>query len=317
MNEEQMYELPILLSVSPFIHKKFHSALYENVDMLYHYTDLNGMVGIVTNKSFWASHIKYMNDSKEYLHGINICNKIINENKEKCTDANFLQFLDALSKLLTKEEHKVFVVSFCPNGDLLSQWRGYGQNDRGVSLGFKLEDLYSHTTQIDNNYFIPYKVIYDEQIQRSIIEEIIRIGRESIKRNMEKYPNLNSIPKDIANHIIETIRLYIPLFKNESFKEENEWRFIITYFEDIDLKKDMQFRVRKTAILPYVELTLHKFLHDNEEIIQSPNIPLNQIIIGPSRDQQLIFDSIRFFLESNNFNNTKDMIKTSSIPFRW
>ena len=35
--------------------------------MLYHYTSLEGLLGVINSKSIWASHCKYLNDSLENL----------------------------------------------------------------------------------------------------------------------------------------------------------------------------------------------------------------------------------------------------------
>lgn len=34
-----------------------------------------------------------------------------------------------------------FVICFCEEGDKLSQWRGYADNGRGVSIGFSEQEL--------------------------------------------------------------------------------------------------------------------------------------------------------------------------------
>ena len=49
----------------------------KNIKALYHYTNLEGAKGIISNKTFWASHIKFMNDSKEYSHGLEVCETIV------------------------------------------------------------------------------------------------------------------------------------------------------------------------------------------------------------------------------------------------
>jgi hypothetical protein len=41
---------------------------------------------------------------------------------------------------------QIFVVSFCPDGDLLSQWRGYGQSG-GYAIGFDANILKGLTTK--------------------------------------------------------------------------------------------------------------------------------------------------------------------------
>lgn len=46
---------------------------------MYHYTDINGFISIIQNREFWLSHIRFINDRKEYLEGRERCNKIKNE----------------------------------------------------------------------------------------------------------------------------------------------------------------------------------------------------------------------------------------------
>ena len=38
----------------------------EPPDTLYHYTNLEGLMGIIQDKAIWATHTQYLNDTKEY-----------------------------------------------------------------------------------------------------------------------------------------------------------------------------------------------------------------------------------------------------------
>ena len=38
--------------------------------MLYHYTSLQGLIGIISNSSIWCSHCEYLNDSSEFNQAI-------------------------------------------------------------------------------------------------------------------------------------------------------------------------------------------------------------------------------------------------------
>nr|WP_235843329.1 hypothetical protein [Enterobacter huaxiensis] len=38
---------------------------------IYHYTDLNGLKGIIESGSLWATHFSFLNDSNELTHGMN------------------------------------------------------------------------------------------------------------------------------------------------------------------------------------------------------------------------------------------------------
>jgi hypothetical protein len=39
-------------------------------DTLYHYTDASGLHGILENNSLWATHAAYLNDSQEFIYGM-------------------------------------------------------------------------------------------------------------------------------------------------------------------------------------------------------------------------------------------------------
>lgn len=36
---------------------------------IYHYTDLNGLKGIIESEALWATNINFLNDKNEYIHG--------------------------------------------------------------------------------------------------------------------------------------------------------------------------------------------------------------------------------------------------------
>ncbi len=95
--------------------------------VLYHYTSISGMIGIVSSKVLWASEIRYLNDAAELKHlqqlVVNVVQKV-----EEHTDA-----VSEISRqfgmwLTERVQHGplVFVVSLTERGNLLSQWRGSG-----------------------------------------------------------------------------------------------------------------------------------------------------------------------------------------------
>jgi hypothetical protein len=48
--------------------REFWQTVREIPAVLYHYTSMDGLVGIVTNKQIWASHVPYLNDRTEQEH---------------------------------------------------------------------------------------------------------------------------------------------------------------------------------------------------------------------------------------------------------
>ncbi len=91
-------------------------------DILYHYTSLSGVMGIVDKKALWASDIRFLNDAEELTHTSNLLQHEISKRiKQKNCNVKLLnQFRDWLSNRIT-DGHMLFVTSFTANGNLLSQ----------------------------------------------------------------------------------------------------------------------------------------------------------------------------------------------------
>jgi hypothetical protein len=48
--------------------------------IVYHYTDINGLLGIIESDCIWATHVSRLNDSSEYLHGIKVVRDFVQKN---------------------------------------------------------------------------------------------------------------------------------------------------------------------------------------------------------------------------------------------
>ncbi|WP_416826265.1 DUF2971 domain-containing protein [Ectobacillus polymachus] len=297
---------PIYMSLCSYVFEKHLNVLHERVDTLYHYTNLEGLLGIIETPGFWATHIQYMNDSKEYLHGLSLCNDIIKEITNQVSSNNKkVQFLEKVYEKLNTVDSEDFVVSFCPDGDLLSQWRGYSRGQYGVSIGFNVRELGEFRTPRDNEYFYPRQVIYDLEIQRTVIIEMLQMSLLHI--DSDSVPlDLEFIPAEVAR----ALKYYIPLFKDSSFSEEREYRLFTTNFAQSNGGHNLAFRARGNVILPYVKLELENS-HRNEEV----NLPIKNIIVGPSDSTQFTIDSIKYYLKEKKYKNYNDVVP-SKIPYR-
>ena len=141
-------------------------------ESLYHYTDLNGLLGIVGSHQLWLTDARYSNDEEEMDYGYDTADKVI-ESLRLGADAQKVQYLDLVTNNLeSSESESVFVCCFCTKGDLLSQWRSYAANGTGVSLEFNW-DKFSWFTGPDSPHgglMRLWKVFYD-QIGRASCRE--------------------------------------------------------------------------------------------------------------------------------------------------
>lgn len=287
----------------PLISKEFKKYFTKNIKALYHYTNLEGAQGIISDKTFWASHIKFMNDSKEYSHGLEVCESIVQKLIQELPLENLRRaYLEEVFTILEEQDTDIFVVSFCESGDLLSQWRGYSRSQHGISIGFDFSSLFDVSFHLSEENFFPRKVIYDHKLQERIIRRIINVSLISLELSEVK-PQFS--PKEVAR----TIGYFLPLFKHATFSEEKEWRIIVTNSRSMSYQHELKFRARDNIILPYIELETHN------KVLQNDNrLPVNQIIIGPSGTNEFTARSINYYLKNVGYPTVP--IKLSHIPYR-
>lgn len=293
------------------------------VDCIYHYTSLSGLISIVENQSIYCSNINFLNDKKEYKYGVEIILSVVEKLKESKNYNNILEKVSEHINLIYKSER--YVTCFSKNGDLLSQWRAYANQGKGVSIGFERsnfnESIYQH--------IIGHHISYDEKYQKEVIEELIRIiivffeeRKEFIEWADYGYEWL------VANAIIENLDNIISTYKHPSFCEEQEFRFEYVIDGNMIEKGDERifFRPTESLIVPYILLKseYRLFLENREKgkyddygempepIIR--NIPIKKIIIGPSLDFESVKLGISELLEKNNYKDV--LIERSKIPYR-
>ena len=85
--------------------------------------------GIITTNEIWASHTQYLNDRLDFRHAIEIAKDELPEMKREPMFIDKMELLDEIESALgiRMESVNVCVCSFSADGDVLSQWRAYGE----------------------------------------------------------------------------------------------------------------------------------------------------------------------------------------------
>jgi len=94
---------------------------------LHYYRELSTLWSILEGQDIWAGHVRFSNDSAEVLRGEEFLLGPATQRLES-HDALCRETVNAI------EEHQPYMMCFCDDGDLLSQWREYAKN--GVSIEF-------------------------------------------------------------------------------------------------------------------------------------------------------------------------------------
>jgi hypothetical protein len=278
---------------------------------LYHYTDVNGLSGILAANSLRASAASYLNDSSEIEYGCRILVSVLDHwvelNKGRNTFA--VQVLNALLRMFKAPVSKfsrrsdIFVTCFCEEDNLLSQWRAYGAKG-GYSLGFEVEGLRKGMLA-PAPYNSPrlVKVVYQENVQVARIESVLAQSMTEVERTFQakpvSTPAVNGFFADVTLAIEELLLDEVAAFKHPAFLDEREWRLIAR----LDLRPELsstvppedvihQFRLAGGYVVPFIELKPRE-----------GKIPLTSVGFGPSLDFKRYQDPVRQLLAVKGFSD--------------
>src|SRR5262249_50303046 len=88
---------------------------------LFHYTNIQGLLGMLQSNRIWATNCRFMNDPTEMAYAINLVREIIQSVWPKKDTGGLSKLKDSLSSRLNEFESnaKVYIACFCKAGDLL------------------------------------------------------------------------------------------------------------------------------------------------------------------------------------------------------
>ncbi len=281
---------------------------------LFHYTTIDGLLGIFREKKIWATSVLHLNDKAEFSLAAGIFKNAIEELEKRLAlpaaaaitpagykidlRALFLSVLShitdpALSTTLT------YVCSFSEKGDQLSQWRGYCPGGYGFSIGFDYSQLEKH---IERQRCILAQCIYKEDEQRLFIDQYVKEAIEPILTSLND-ENLGKRAPECLNELFYVL----PVLKHETFQEEKEWRLISSTFEA--KSTSVKFRAGKTTLIPYYEFEL------TDEKNEGQTLPIESITIGPTPNQTESLYAVKALLNQYGMSKQVNVIH-SKIPYR-
>lgn len=248
--------------------------------LIYHYTTITGLIGIISHKELWASDCRFLNDGTELSYAKEIFfNEVTKLELPSIYGGGYRLPGSSLSGF------QMFIACFCEDGDLLSQWRGYG-TEQGYSLGFDIQLLN------DNDFYEIKPVCYG-----------IDNPREYFKNELDAAPQPTAHPGIEEWHRSGWILPRLAAVKHPSFIEEKEWRLMLQIPSMGRSEKAYEICFRPSTLGPigYIKIPF-----------QTPC--LREIIIGPGEYSTTREAAVREMLSKNGFSDT--LVRISKIPVR-
>jgi hypothetical protein len=322
--------------------------------LLYHYTSLEGLLGIIESQSIRATHIRYLNDRSELRNAfenryVEIFTDSINTIYSKYFNSDWFEEMRRYG-----EKYDRFLVSFTDDdaaskedssraGDRLSQWRAYAKSSGGFSLGFEYEEILadfkrSRPKGTGGNIRVfrcSYGTLEKETIAKDIgkysadyfsrfraekgaafVEENHRKPDDSEEESINRQAAIKMVAASFAHY-----SLAASSFKNEAFSEEHEWRIVFVAKREDLLSKHTENPTNPIIRFRSAKLGVIPYM-EFPLSLATQSSPLRRIVVGPTPHKEEAVNAVKLLLESKcikvKTDGSQDGVEVvpSSIPYR-
>jgi hypothetical protein len=288
---------------------------------LHHFTSLETAYRIMAKDDVHLSHAEYSNDQTEMEQAKKVITCELSTHSKN--EQFFAQILKAYEQLAPELDAYLLCMSTGRNlngalapQDILSQWRAYGQDGKGVCLTLEtdhLDRLVYNTPSLRLN-----PVIYDPNTQLMFIDAILQRAISAHKSGVHHAHEAAIAALDFAR----------PLMKAPGFAEEAEWRLIFVPL-GATAQPQLGYRPRRDFLAPFISLhhvwtdlrpqmlEIRELRTTLPTILPCPKVPplvlITKLMIGPSGHQSLNERSFTKLIRQTN--RSIDILK-SQIPYR-
>lgn len=279
---------------------------------LYYYTSTDTMRYILEKGDIFATNIRYMNDSEEYINGLEELFRLAkNEdlvNKWKIDKCRNDIRIEDIRRTFTAENLEkcrrimdYYSISFCQKNDLLSQWAIYAK-ESGVSIKMNFEN--------DSYHFHTDSNVKGKKSKWELVpEKVLYFTYDSMENARDEYEKQSFLILD---------KLYAKDSKDPTEGKDEVWRYVSTFVKRYDFYQESEsrlvFQPTQTSYFPRVQYREdQKVLKPYLDIVCKDGWPVWEIMIGPGFNQQVVYNSVEHFLNhveiKAGIRNTADYLK--------
>jgi hypothetical protein len=239
-------------------------------ELVYHYTNAAGLRGILESQVIWASNALFLNDRSELSYVNTVVGKVAAQLKAQAGTATAESLIATLRESGWREPYfeQQYVACFSAVRDSLSQWRAYAGDGLGYAIGLDASARF-RVRGTREEYGDLVRVIYDAEEQSGIVQPFVKRTVDAMNRCMDGQQSLSVMFEGIVG-IIGSVSVLGVAIKNGGFREENEWRLVVTDHKESPTGSYMKYRSGSFGITPYIEL------EPTNELL-----PIREVVLGP------------------------------------
>ncbi len=270
----------------------------------FHYTDIHGLIGILESGTLRLCSYRTMNDSMELKWSIEHKLKALQSNSNTAFQH---EFLNKIRDCLEVFPLHAYMTCFSSEKDLLSQWRAYGDDGKGVAIGFNLAETVfenkwpTYEPNVSDLYAGYFDVRYDNEEHFGIPMDAYVSIFNDYSGIVEKEPlRMESVANAMAHTLVHNSVAY----KHPAFKEEKECRILnLTYQANnhafVGTTSDIKFKASGSKLTSYFEYKFQKGI-------------VTEIVLGPK--SEIDINELGLFLQKYGYEDI--VITNSSASYR-
>lgn len=308
---------------APWLFSRIQQAQSADLNFA-HYTSAAVAISILQNRSFWLRNSLAMNDLSEIKYGTNLIHDFLdsetlgvrfNQVLERRKKGLVVRFKSEWDELLVRREQETYLVCLSEHDTKsnpgladgrLSMWRAYG-GDTNVAFILRSENILNPTGQVP---VFPVPVHYWTRDEFKIV---MTQFVEALEENSSLLHTLDE--KAILDQVILSLHLLCISIKHPGFKEEEEWRVVVSPF--VHHVKGLR---SSTRVIDGRPQKIYEFPLQNDPKLNLSGFEvdeiLEEILIGPCQEPYLIASALVEELTQCNVKNPTRRIRVSKIPFR-
>lgn len=307
--------------------------------LVYHYTSMGGLQGIIQNQKLWFTNLAYMNDMDEVFSGIRAM-------VDYTANEEYRRIMQNIN--IDEIRDELFACCLSTDRDLLPMWNYYTKepNGQGYNIHFHTESLarslIKENPALDGcemaygridycrgslpKYIAKFEKFMVANISRALLVFSEKLNLFNPEDNAEKSEEIQNMiaqeEKEIAKQIPLLFRYngkgcrfdrqfptyFFAFIKKAYFAHEREFRFVI--------------RVPKRKKQQLIDAKIYKYRQSNGLMIPYLDLQFSKdavrgITVSPTVQSDLAEKSLVSFLDYCDYDVKKGFIVRSEIPVRF
>ena len=225
----------------------------ETDSLVWHYTDANGLMGMIKDRQVWATHFRFLNDSQEgWFLDKPLTDFLENDEPMSSSERDFIWDMlrpyvgQPITRMTKVPDGNHFLLCGSTSGDELTLWRNYARDAVSFAVGLDPQSPLGlvppdKDVGITRHEMHPWRKVEYHSPETYLPTAYARRIREAVSQ------------EDMGDRIVdvsdELTHLYSTV-KSAAFKDERESR-IVCVTNNTQL---WRFRVSSYGITPYVAL---------------------------------------------------------------